>query len=274
MHTVEGIFLWAGVLAYVTCFVAALLSSLFGKQRAEVVARWAFGIGLGLHLAAGITRWIVTGHGPVMYRYENSLAGSFVLGLIFAVLARQLPATRKALPVVVGVLLLLLGNGLTAPQSLIPLKPPFRSGWLVVHVTFAWLAFGSYLIASILAGLYLKARRKVGDLEQADPDTVRALALQDESCGKLIAFGFATDTIMIASGAIWAHGLWGRYWSWDPIETWSLISWLIYGANLHLRFTLGWSGKRAAWLALLSVLAVLATFFGLGVVSNVHTDLL
>ncbi len=79
---------------------------------------------------------------------------------------------------------------------------------------------------------------------------------------------------MIASGAIWAHGLRGRYRGWDPIETWSLVSWLVYGVNLHLRFTLGWQGRRAAWVAVLSVLGIIVTFFGLGVVSEVHTQLL
>ena len=82
------------------------------------------------------------------------------------------------------------------------------------------------------------------------------------------------DTVMIASGAIWAHGLWGRYWAWDPVETWSLIAWLIYGVNLHLRFTLDWKGRKAAWLALFSVVTIVITFFGIGVVSQVHTELL
>jgi ABC-type transport system involved in cytochrome c biogenesis permease subunit len=78
---------------------------------------------------------------------------------------------------------------------------------------------------------------------------------------------------MIASGAIWAHGLWGRYWGWDPVETWSLISWLTYGLNLHLRVSLGWRGRRAAWLAIGSLFGVIFLFFGLGFVSDVHTSI-
>jgi ABC-type transport system involved in cytochrome c biogenesis permease subunit len=96
----------------------------------------------------------------------------------------------------------------------------------------------------------------------------------DELSAKLIAFGFVADTVMIASGAIWAHGLWGRYWAWDPIETWSLVSWLTYAVYLHVRFTLGWTGSRAAWLALGAAAMIVVTFFGIGVVSNVHTQLL
>jgi ABC-type transport system involved in cytochrome c biogenesis permease subunit len=149
------------------------------------------------------------------------------------------------------------------------LEPPFRSGWLAVHVTFAWLAFGSYLVASALALQYLWVTRRAAAVPVPD-----RRAVLDELAARLIAFGFVADSVMIASGAIWAHGLWGRYWGWDPIETWSLVSWLIYGVNLHLRFTLGWSGRRAAAVAALSVVGIVVTFFGIGVVSNVHTQLL
>jgi ABC-type transport system involved in cytochrome c biogenesis permease subunit len=79
---------------------------------------------------------------------------------------------------------------------------------------------------------------------------------------------------MIATGSIWAHGLWGRYWGWDPIETWSLISWLIYGAALHLRITMGWKARRMAWLAVGAMATVIISFFGIGFISGVHTGLL
>ncbi len=250
----------------------SLAGPVFRRPRLAGVANPLSLGGLGLHLAAGVTRWIVTGHAPVMQAYENSLSGSWFVGLIFFALAYKLPALRRALPAALVVVILLLGNGLMAPQSLTPLEPPFRSPWLAVHVIFAWFAFGSYLVASIIAGLFLRGHRRLGP--SAGQAAARKLGSLDDTCGRLIAFGFAADTVMIASGAIWAHGLWGRYWAWDPIETWSLISWLIYGVNLHLRFTLGWRGKRAAWLALLSVLAVIITFFGIGVISDVHTELL
>ena len=101
----------------------------------------------------------------------------------------------------------------------------------------------------------------------------RSAAL-DEGAARLVAVGFLGHTVMIASGAIWANGLWGRYWGWDPIETWSLVTWLTYAVYLHLRFTLGWSGRRAAWLGLVAAAGIVLTFFGIGVVSNVHTQLL
>jgi ABC-type transport system involved in cytochrome c biogenesis permease subunit len=154
-------------------------------------------------------------------------------------------------------------------QAAHALEPPYRSNWLMVHVVFAWLAFGSYVVASALAGYFLWVTRRAVPVPEPD-----RRGLVDELAARLIAFGFVSDSVMIASGAIWAHGLWGRYWAWDPIETWSLVSWLVYGVNLHLRFTLGWQGRRAAWVAVLSVLGIIVTFFGLGVISEVHTQLL
>jgi cytochrome c-type biogenesis protein CcsB len=266
MSQLEGILLWAAIAGYVAVFIGSLASSLFRLERLQPLVRRAWPAALVLHLFAGITRWVVTGHAPVMYAYENSLAGSFFVGAIFFLVGLRFPHVKRALPAAVAVVVLILGNGLMAPASLVPLEPPFRSAWLVVHVLFAWVAFGSFLVAAVLGGLYLVRERR--------PDAGEKIALLDDLTGRLVTFGFAGDTVMIASGAIWAHGLWGRYWGWDPVETWSLVTWLIYGIHLHLRFTLGWKGRRAAWLSLLSVVAVVVTFFGIGVVSDVHTQLL
>ena len=81
-------------------------------------------------------------------------------------------------------------------------------------------------------------------------------------------FGFVTDTIMISAGAIWAKDLWGSYWSWDPVETWSLISWLTYGIIIHLRVTFGWRDKRLATAAIFALTSVIICFFGVNLVVN------
>ena len=269
MRVAEGIALWSAIAAYALGFAALSASGIFrreGLRRAGTALGLA---GIAAHAAALVARWIGTGHAPVMGTYENSLAGAFFLPVIFLAAVRRHPAARRAAPLVLAATLLLIGNGLMGGAETRALEPPFRSSWLAVHVTFAWFAFGAYLVASVLAGHFLWVTRSSAPVPS--PDRRPAL---DELAAKLIAFGFVSDSIMIASGAIWAHGLWGRYWAWDPIETWSLVSWLVYGVNLHLRVTLGWSGRRAAWVAVASVATVVLTFFGLGVVSQVHTMLL
>ncbi len=268
MTTVEGFALWFAVAGYALGF-AALSATAFFDRKVLRAAGWILAAGgWASHAAAIVARWIATGHAPVMGSYENSLAGAWFLPGIAAGLIRQYRPAARAAPVVLAATLLLLGNGIMGSPTLTALEPPFRSNWLVVHVVFAWLAFGSYLVTSALAGyhLVLTARGDAGAAARAP--------LIDELAAKLVAFGFISHSVMIASGAIWAHGLWGRYWGWDPIETWSLVTWLIYAVYLHLRFTLGWKGRRASWLALGAVAGIVVTFFGIGVVSDVHTQLL
>jgi cytochrome c-type biogenesis protein CcsB len=264
----EGLLLWLAVAAYVASVVLALVAAVFPVERARRGGAWTAWTAFVAHTGTILVRWAATGHAPVQGAYENSLAGAwFFLPLAWIVARGYRPAARFV-PLVIAAVLLLLGNGIMAPAAHAPLEPPYRSAWLGVHVIFAWLAFGSYLVASLLAGHFLWAARRSSETVGPRPTAL------DELAARLVAFGFVSHTVMIASGAIWARGLWGRYWGWDPIETWSLVSWLVYGVFLHLRFTLGWSGQRAAWLALASVAAIVITFFGIGVISNVHTQLL
>ncbi len=269
MRVLEAVGLWTAIAGYAFAFAALAAGWAFRGERARRAGWWLGGVALGAHALALIARWIATGHAPVMGVYENSLAGALFLPVIFGAVAWRFAPVRRGAPLVVAATLLLVGNGLMGRADGLALEPPYRSGWLAVHVTFAWFAFGSYLVASALCALFLWATRRKARVPEPDRRDV-----MDEISAKLIAFGFVSDSVMVASGAIWAHGLWGRYWGWDPIETWSLVTWLVYGAYLHLRFTLGWKGRKAAWVGLLAAAGVVMTFFGLGVVSEVHTQLL
>ena len=266
MTQLEAVALWAAIACYALGFAAWSSGLAFSAARAARAGRLLAGAGFVAHSAAILSRWIASGHAPVMGAYENSLLGAWFLPLLGGVTAWRYRPAERAFPVVLAATLLILGNGVIAPATLGPLEPPYRSTWLAVHVLFAWLAFGSYLVASALAARHLWATR--GAPAEGAP------AVGDELTAQLIAFGFVCHAVMLASGAIWAHGLWGRYWGWDPIETWSLVTWLIYALYLHLRFTLGWAGRRASWLALAAAAGIVVTFFGIGVVSDVHTQLL
>lgn len=266
MVRLEGGLLWAGVGGYAVAVALLLVAAVFARERLRGAGAWLAALAWLAHGGAIVVRWIATGHAPVQGAYENSLAGAWFLPLLGALAARWYRPAARALPVVLALALVILGNGIMAPAVHAPLEPPYRSNWLVIHVAFAWLSFGAYLVVSALAGQLLWITRGGRTPE-------RAPAL-DEVTARLVAVGFLGHSVMIASGAIWAHGLWGRYWAWDPIETWSLVTWLLYGAYLHLRFTLGWSGRRAAWIAVGAAVGVLLTFFGIGVVSQLHTQLL
>lgn len=255
---------WLAVSVYALSFIFYLVSFVFKKERAGVFAFYLIGSAFVIQTIYIAQRWIVSGHPPVVGRFENSLWGTWFVVLIALILFFRRKGLRSIGAVISPFVLLMLGNGLVGGDLAIePLSPPFKSGWLWVHVIFSWLAYGSYTVSAGLAAAYLLKRG----------ESTAKIVLEDLIV-KFIAFGFISHIVMVGSGAVWAYGLWGRYWGWDPLETWSLISWLIYGLILHLRLTIGWKGKRIAWLAILSLVGIIILFWGIGFVSKLHTGLL
>ncbi len=275
MTLLEGILLWSSIFILVISFLGHLAGVIFKKERPVYLSYISTLVGFVFLSGAVLTRWISTGHMPVMGTYENSLFGAWFVMLAFLFTLRYFPKGRILSLVVMPATVLILGNGIMAKAEMAPLEPPYQSTWLYVHVFFAWFAFGSYLMATAVSIIYLSKSSKANSNKGTGAVTLTpALTRLDEICLKFIMFGFITDAVMIGAGAIWAHGLWGRYWGWDPIETWSLITWLTYGINLHLRLTLGWKGKKASWLALFSFLGIIIAFFGVGFVGDVHTQIM
>ncbi len=159
---------------------------------------------------------------------------------------------------------LLMGFGVTHYESPdIPMPAILKSGWLFIHVSITILSYGAFAVAFGLAIFYLMQERNVKTRKKSTfYKRLPSLEAMDELSYRSIAFGFPLLTFGIISGSIWAEQAWGRYWGWDPKETWSLITWFIYGAYLHARLTAGWRGKRAAILAIIGFGAVLFTYFG------------
>lgn len=190
------------------------------------------------------------------YRYRIKTVGLFIIPvawLIMAYVAVEMPASQKAIT---------------------PLMPALKSNWLTVHVATAILAYGAFAVSFGLAVVYLfKQTQGAGPVRTKPVGKYLPSPEQlDELCYRFITIGFFLLSMVIISGAIWAEQAWGSYWSWDPKETWSLITWLIYGACLHARQTYGWRGRRAAVLAIIGFAAVLFTFFGVNYfLSGLHS---
>ncbi|MBO8126324.1 MAG: c-type cytochrome biogenesis protein CcsB [Firmicutes bacterium] len=217
-----------------------------------------------LHTLELAVRIISTGHLPVKGDFENALAGTWFTMVLVLFLSRRWTSLWRANIGLLPVVLLTLGwASQTGPPDLDPLTPAYNSPWLWVHVFFAWFGYSAFLVAAVLGLFYLVKERNPQRL--AGLGDLRAL---DDLAYRLVAFGFAMTTVMIASGAIWANDLYGSYWSWDPVETWSLLSWLVYGLYLHLRTTAGWQGKKAAWLAVLAFITVLISFWGVNFIQD------
>jgi len=279
MRIFEAIFLWSSIGAYLISSLVFLSGMVFKKEGHSSFAWKAALAGFLLHTLTIAVRWIESGHPPVLWRFEHALAGGWFVMAVFLALVFRFPSIRALGALVISFTLLMLGYGImSAELGVEPLPPPYQSNWLWVHVGFAWVAYGAYHVAAGMGILYLlkgRAIRKRGE-ENIHRFFAKLPGLKtlDDLTFKLIVYGFISHIVMLGAGAIWAYGLWGRYWTWDPIETWTLISWLIYGLNIHLRVTYDFTGSRGAWLAIVSLAGVLIFFGGIGFTKGVHTPLL
>lgn len=267
MSRLFAVVFWAVLVDYALMVGAQIWAQTFRREKVAALARIGILAGFAFHTALVAWRWIETGHVPTIGNFENALAGGW-----FIVAMTLWAARRDRHPLLAaGALpfaLLIMGGGALSDTAVRPMVASLKSFWLYIHIFFAWLAYGAYTVACGAAIVYLSksraARRNGGGPD--DPATKSSLDRLDELMFRSTVFGFITDAVMIGAGSIWARNLWGSYWSWDPVETWSLISWLIYGLALHLRITLGWRGRRLAWVLALAIVGVLISFWGVNIV--------
>ena len=216
-----------------------------------------------------IFRGLSAGRIPIGNMYEFSLAGGFAVGLTYCLLSLSRDLRWLGLFITIPVLLDL-GLALTVLYTeSAPLVPALNSYWLAIHVTAASVCLGAFTIGAALSCLYLVAQaaedRAAAGLE---PGRSSGIAQRIPSADRLDlmayrihAFMFPIWTFAVIAGAIWAEAAWGRYWGWDPKETWAFITWVIYAAYLHARATAGWRGKKAAYVAIAGYSAILFNYF-------------
>lgn len=272
--TLEEIFFWATVFVYLFGFVSYLIAAVFKKPGAGTIGWYAVLTAFVLQTAGIAMRWVDTGHPPVTSRFENTLAGTWFMVFLLIIFDRWFKRIKPLGLFIAPMALMMLGYGLLAGAELKPIAPNFQSGWLWVHVTFAWVAYGSFAAAGGLGiAFLLKERMPDGEEEGRFLKLFPDLPHIEDIILKLVLFGFIGQSFMILSGSIWAESLWGSYWNWDPLETWALVTWLTYGIIIHFRLTLGWKGRRIAWLTAGAIATEVITFWGIGFISDLHTPL-
>jgi cytochrome c-type biogenesis protein CcsB len=264
-----------GMFGYVVAFALFLSVTLFKKDGWSNYAWIVVIFSVLLHTIAVATRWITTAHPPVSGEYENALLAAWSLAIFYTIVAWRRATLRPLAIVVAPALLIILGLGFMSNVSPGPLAPPYKSNWLWIHVAFAWLAFSGFAMATGLAVAYLlkdsgKSEVRFFSILNRLPEN----SIIDDLILRYVAFGFISEALMIVSGGIWATDLWGRFWSWDPVETWSLICWLGYGLFLHLRITRGWRGRKAAWLAIGLLITNIISLWGVRFLPSTHIPIL
>ena len=254
-------------------------------SRAERLGRLAVTLtvlGLLLHTGSVALRGAAVGRLPWGNMYEfSSAVGAVAVTAFLVVLFRQPQARHLGAFVMLPVVLLMFLAGTVLYAKAGPLVPALRSYWLAIHVSAAIIATGIFMVSFVATVLYLVRDRwdravAAGRQPTRFPVTLGwrlpAAPVLDRVAYRTVAFGFPIWTFGIIAGAIWAEAAWGRYWGWDPKETWAFIAWVIYAAYLHARATAGWRGVKAARINLLAFGAMTFNFFVVNiVVSGLHS---
>lgn len=261
--TLETILTWAVLFAYVIATVLGLIGVVFSRERLTSRASLAAAAGLIFHVISLGARWVRVGHGPYLGFYEVTSALVLFTVATLVVMVWRDRRLGAAGSVVMPIAVLLLGGSMLAQGEQVPVTAKLSSWWLFVHVTFANLAFGAFALSFGCAVVYLaRHRSKTGRWVERFRRLPEQQVLENLTV-RMVLVGFLFWAMMIATGAIWANEAWGRYWGWDPIETWSLVVWLIYAVYLHVRFTLRWKGERLAWFALVAMPLALFALIGI-----------
>jgi cytochrome c-type biogenesis protein CcsB len=246
-------------------------------RRWGIVAMGLTVLGVLTHAGVLITRGLATDRLPWGNMYEFATATVLVAVVAYVVFAVKAPALRHlGLFVLAPVVLALVLIGLFLSADAGPLVAALRSYWLAIHVTTAIIGFGIFFVSGIASVMYLVRSRyeaRVADGEAPGAGIVAKLPAAtalDRVAHRTAVFGFPIWTFAVIAGAIWAEAAWGRFWGWDPKETWAFIAWVVYAAYLHARTTAGWRGRPAAWV---NVVGLVVMIFNLLFVNMVSTGL-
>jgi cytochrome c-type biogenesis protein CcsB len=245
--------------------VATVLYLCYLVKPKEIIGRaghWLISIGFLVHCAFTVNRYVEAGHTPITNLHEALSFFSLAIVAVFILFERRYHVFIMG-SFIMPLALLVLAVSAAFSSVIPPLNPALKSKWLAVHTTMAFLGYAAFAISFGVSIMYLiqshfLKKRRLGTLFQKLPP----LDVLDEISYRCLTLGFPLLTFAIISGAIWAETAWGTYWSWDPKETWSLVTWFIYAALLHGRLTTGWRGRKAAFLSIFGFVIMLFTFLG------------
>lgn len=249
----------------------------FKKQILSKLGFIVLVIGFLDNTAGIILRWIESyqmgyGHAPFANMYESLVFFSWTVAALYIFV--ELKYKESVIGVFVAPLVFLAiayaSFDPSISSKISPLIPALKSNWLIAHVITCFLGYAGFTVAFGFSIIYF--------IKPKDAESKSIFAklppweLIDELTYQMVVFGFLFLTIGIITGAVWANSAWGKYWTWDPKETWSLITWIIYAVFMHLRMMRGWQGKHLAWVSIIGFLAVLFTYFGVNyLLSGLHS---
>lgn len=231
-----------------------ILYVLFKKDQFGRTATSLLAFGLLIQAVALALRTLEVGHAPFVTLYETLVFWSWLIALVLFFLQLRLRISALgALVAPLAFLAIAFATALPSEQKkAMPLVPALQSRWLEFHIITCFIGYACFAV-SFVAGIAYLIKRKDALVSKDDLDKIGY---------RSISLGFPFLTLGIVSGAIWANVAWGRYWSWDPKETWALITWLVYAIYLHLRIVAKWRGRSSAIASIVGFVCVMFTFIG------------
>ena len=262
---------------FLAAFVLYILAAVFyfafqftRKKRAAGVGFVLALAGLAAHTTALMIRTVKSGHAPFTNMYESLSFLAWASVLAYLLMERKFKIQRAgAYFMLIVIALVALASSPVMPKEITPLVPALQSYWLWLHVSVTLLGEAFFAVAFVTSLMYLRAEAKEKKgLKPATPSDKL-----DSISYRCVAVGFPLFTLGgLVLGMVWAYKAWGTYWSWDPKEVWSLITWFVFALYLHTRIVMGWKWRRSAIIALVGFLAALFTYFGVNyLLSGLHS---
>ena len=256
--------LWAAIICYVVGGSLAI-GAVVLKKRPERVILTLISVGWLLHTAALLMRWERLGQGPFLTMFEILSSNIWSLVLVFAITYWRIPAIRPTAAVVMPILFVMMGWLMLSSPGEAHFPRSFLTPWLYIHVGLGKVFLGATLVAVGLAGVIQMRRTAVGlSWFQRLPADQRL----DDLAYRFMALALIFDALMLVAGAIWAQDAWGRYWAWDPLETWAFITWLLLVVALHMRATFKPAPRLSSAMAFAVFVIAFLTFFGVPFIST------
>ena len=269
-------------ITYLICMVTYFTYLFFRNPKFGRIITAITIFGLTVHTVALGMRWYESyqlgyGHIPLSNLYESLMSLAWTTVLLYLII--EFRYKSKALGIfifpIVSIAMAYASLSPNIQDEIEPLIPALQSNWLTYHVITCFLSYSAFAISFGSSITYLMKLRKSPKNNPAQKDADEMLPSMeslDEIIYKTVAIGFLLLSIGIITGAVWANYAWGSYWSWDPKETWSLITWFVYAAFIHARLTRGWRGRKTAILSIIGFAAVLFTFLGVNfLLSGLHS---
>ncbi|MBW2116218.1 MAG: c-type cytochrome biogenesis protein CcsB [Deltaproteobacteria bacterium] len=255
-----------------------LLMMVFGRDILGRVATYVSVAGFVAHTIAIIIRWVESyrlgiGHAPFSNLYESLIFFAWTIMLLYIIVEWR-TKNRTSGAFVTPLAFLAMAYASFSPNvnsGIQPLIPALKSNWLISHVITCFFGYAAFGLSFGLSIMYLLKRLDREGRSNIFLRLIPRTDILDELNYQMVVIGFLMLTLGIITGSVWAYSAWGSYWSWDPKETWSLITWLIYASVLHSRMVRGWKGKRIAILCFVGFSCVLFTYFGVNYLAGLHS---